>query len=65
MGEGHGFAYGARAVEDGGELIQHSFWLFETEADARAAETVFNSLRRCRSARCSHQRRRLEVIAQM
>ena len=38
-------AYWARAVEDGGELIQHSFWLFETEADARAAETVFNSLR--------------------
>ena len=35
----------ARAVDAGGELIQHSFWLFETESDARAAETVFNSLR--------------------
>ena len=38
-------AYWARAADGGGELIQHSFWLFETEEDARAAETVFNSLR--------------------
>ena len=37
-------AYWARAV-DGADLIQHSFWLFETEADARAAEGVFNGLR--------------------
>ena len=37
-------AYWARAVEGDGELIQHSFWLFATEEDARAAETVFNSL---------------------
>ncbi len=38
-------AYWARISDSRGELIQHSFWLFETEADARAAETVFNSLR--------------------
>jgi hypothetical protein len=37
-------AYWLRAV-DGDDLVQHSFWLFETEADARAAETVFNGLR--------------------
>jgi len=38
-------AYWARSTDDSGKLIQHSFWLFETEQDARAAETVFNSLR--------------------
>jgi heme-degrading monooxygenase HmoA len=38
-------AYWARPVDDSGEVLQHSFWLFETEADARAAETVMNSLR--------------------
>jgi hypothetical protein len=37
--------YWARPVEQEGDLIQHSFWLFETEADARSAETTFNSLR--------------------
>ncbi|HEY7420873.1 MAG TPA: hypothetical protein VH541_02605 [Gaiellaceae bacterium] len=37
--------YWARPLEREGELIQHSFWLFETEADARAAETTFTSLR--------------------
>jgi hypothetical protein len=42
---GNKAAYWARVVDAGNELIQHSFWLFETEADARAAETVFNSLR--------------------
>ena len=36
-------AYWARAVD--GELIQHSFWLFDTEANARRAEATFNSLR--------------------
>ena len=36
-------AYWARAVD--GELIQHSFWLFDTEQNARQAETTFNSLR--------------------
>ena len=35
--------YWARSVE--GELVQHSFWLFDTEADARAAEATFNTLR--------------------
>jgi hypothetical protein len=35
--------YWARTVE--GELVQHSFWLFETEDDARAAEATFNTLR--------------------
>lgn len=38
-------AYWARAVDDGDDVVQHSFWLFETEMDARAAEAVFNSLR--------------------
>ena len=38
-------AYWARPVEGEIDLLQHSFWLFETEADARAAETTFNSLR--------------------
>jgi hypothetical protein len=33
------------ARSDGGEIIQHSFWLFDTEEDARAAETTFNQLR--------------------
>ena len=28
-----------------GELIQHSFWLFDTEANARSAEATFSSLR--------------------
>jgi hypothetical protein len=35
--------YWARTLE--GDLIQHSFWLFDTEEHARAAERVFNSLR--------------------
>jgi hypothetical protein len=38
-------AYWARPLDGGDAVIQHSFWLFETEGDARAAETVFNSLR--------------------
>ena len=42
---GSKLAYWARALDDRGCLIQHSFWLFETEEDARAAETVFSSLR--------------------
>ena len=35
--------YWARTA--GGDLIQHSFWLFDTESNARAAETTFNMLR--------------------
>jgi hypothetical protein len=38
-------AYWARAVDDSGTVIQHSFWLFDAEEDARAAEAVFGSLR--------------------
>jgi hypothetical protein len=36
--------YWARTVDDG-DLIQHSFWLFDTEANARSAEATFNTLR--------------------
>jgi hypothetical protein len=36
--------YWARALE-GGDLVQHSFWLFDTEEHARAAEATFNTLR--------------------
>ena len=36
--------YWSRSV-DGGELVQHSFWLFDSEANARTAETTFNMLR--------------------
>jgi len=45
----HGMAgsqggYWARVVS-GGDLIQHSFFLFDSEEHARAAEATFNSLR--------------------
>ncbi len=36
--------YWARSLDDG-DIIQHSFWLFDTEENALAAETTFNSLR--------------------
>ena len=36
--------YWARSL-DGGDIIQHSFWLFDTEQNARAAEATFNTLR--------------------
>jgi hypothetical protein len=36
--------YWARNV-DGEDLIQHSFWLFDTEEHARSAEATFNTLR--------------------
>ncbi len=35
--------YWARSVE--GELVQHSFWLFDTKENARLAEATFNTLR--------------------
>lgn len=35
--------YWARTLE--GDIIQHSFWLFDSEEDARAAEATFNQLR--------------------
>ena len=34
-----------------GELIQHSFWLFETEENARTAEATFARLREMPDAR--------------
>jgi hypothetical protein len=30
---------------DRGDLIQHSFWLFDTEENARTAEATFKTLR--------------------
>ena len=30
---------------DAGELIQHSFWLFDTEQNAKSAEATFLTLR--------------------
>jgi hypothetical protein len=41
---GSGGGYWAR-FNDGGDVIQHSFWLFDTEANAQAAEVTFNTLR--------------------
>ena len=41
---GSSAAYWSRAA-DGGEVVQHSFWLFDTEENARAAEATFSSLR--------------------
>jgi hypothetical protein len=35
--------YWARTI--GGDIIQHSFWLFDTEENARVAEATFNQLR--------------------
>jgi hypothetical protein len=37
-------AYWSRST-DAGDLIQHSFWLFDTADNARAAEATFNTLR--------------------
>lgn len=36
--------YWARTIGQG-ETIQHSFWLFDTEENARTAEATFNTLR--------------------
>jgi hypothetical protein len=36
--------YWSRTAADG-DLMQHSFWLFANEEDARAAEVTFSSLR--------------------
>ncbi len=36
--------YWSRCTHDG-DLIQHSFWLFDTEGNARAAADVFGGLR--------------------
>jgi hypothetical protein len=40
-----GSAGGYWARSHGGDIIQHSFWLFDTEENARAAEATFNTLR--------------------
>ena len=40
-----GSAGGYWARSHGGDIIQHSFWLFDTEENARAAEATFNRLR--------------------
>jgi len=37
-------AYWSRSTDDG-DLVQHSFWLFGTEEQARAAEATFTMLR--------------------
>ncbi len=59
-------AYWARAVDGGDKLIQYSLWLFETEEDARAAETVFGSLRDMPEAPAVFVSAEVcEVIAQM
>ena len=36
--------YWARATDDR-DVVQHSFWLFDTEDNARGAEATFNMLR--------------------
>jgi hypothetical protein len=41
---GSGGGYWSRATGDD-DLIQHSFWLFDTEDNARAAEATFSMLR--------------------
>jgi len=38
-------AYWSRPIDPAPELVQHSFWLFDTEENARVAEQTFNSLR--------------------
>lgn len=63
---GNKAAYWARALDQSGKVIQHSFWLFESEEDARAAESVFNSLREMPEAPASFISADVcEVIAQM
>jgi hypothetical protein len=36
--------YWARSLQED-DVIQHSFWLFDTEENARTAEATFNTLR--------------------
>ena len=42
--DGSAGGYWARTLAEG-EIIQHSFWLFDTEENARTAEATFNRLR--------------------
>ena len=41
---GSSHAFWSRSGDDGG-VIQHSFWLFDTEENARVAESTFAALR--------------------
>jgi hypothetical protein len=40
----HGISM-VRGMAEDGDLVQHSFWLFDTEENARAAEATFTTLR--------------------
>jgi hypothetical protein len=42
-----GSAGGYWARSHGGDIIQHSFWLFDTEENARAAEAGIRQSRSC------------------
>ncbi len=42
--EGSVGGYWARSLDEG-DLVQHSFWLFENEEKARVAEATFSTLR--------------------
>ena len=50
--------YWSRSTLDG-DLIQHSFWLFDTEENARTAEVTFSTLHRAGRAHDLCQRRRV------
>jgi hypothetical protein len=41
--DGSSGGYWARSTE--GDIVQHSFWLFDTEQNARAAQATFSRLR--------------------
>ena len=41
--DGSAGGYWARTLSEG-EIIQHSFWLFDAEENARTAEATFNRL---------------------
>ena len=36
--------YWSRSIDEG-DILQHSFWLFDTEENARTAEATFRTLR--------------------
>jgi hypothetical protein len=59
-------AYWVRPVNDDDGTDQYSLWLFDAEADARAAETVFTSLREMPDAPAEFVSAEVcEVISQM
>jgi hypothetical protein len=45
MSGSHRAYWGRPADDDGAEIVQHSFWLFDTEEHARSAADTFTSLR--------------------